>query len=68
VRIIEVALFRVDLPLTDPFQHASSGLITALEEVVAAIRTEDGIVGHRARGPLGAGRPRPTARGRPDSA
>ena len=45
MRVTEVRIFRVDLPLTDPFQHASSGLITALEEVVAAVRTTDGVVG-----------------------
>jgi len=45
VRITEVAIFRVDLPLTDPFEHASSGRITALEEVVAAVRTDGGVVG-----------------------
>jgi L-alanine-DL-glutamate epimerase-like enolase superfamily enzyme len=46
MRITEVAIFRVDLPLSDPFQHASSGLITTLEEVVAAVRTDGGIVGY----------------------
>jgi L-alanine-DL-glutamate epimerase-like enolase superfamily enzyme len=46
MRITEVAIFRVDLPLSDPFQHASSGLITTLEEVVAAVRTDGGVVGY----------------------
>jgi L-Ala-D/L-Glu epimerase len=46
VRITEVAVFRVDLPLTDPFQHASSGLVDVLEEVVAAVRTDSGVTGY----------------------
>jgi len=45
VRISEVAIFRVDLPLADPFEHASSGLVRVLEEVVAAVRTDSGVVG-----------------------
>lgn len=45
MRIVEVKLFRVDLPLADPFQHASSGLVNNLEEVVASVRTDEGIVG-----------------------
>jgi len=38
-------LFRVDLPLADPFEHASSGRVTVLEEVVAKVRTDGGVVG-----------------------
>jgi L-alanine-DL-glutamate epimerase-like enolase superfamily enzyme len=45
VKIVGVTLFRVDLPLV-PFEHASSGPITALEEVVAAVRTDGGVVGY----------------------
>lgn len=46
MRIAEVALYRVDLPLAEPFQHASSGHVTALQEVVAAVRSSDGVVGY----------------------
>jgi L-alanine-DL-glutamate epimerase-like enolase superfamily enzyme len=46
VRVTEVAIYRVDLPLAEPFQHASSGLVTALEEVVAAVRTDAGLTGY----------------------
>jgi len=46
MRIVEVKLFRVDLPLADPFQHASSGLVDALQEVVASVRTDTGIIGY----------------------
>jgi len=46
LRITEVAIFRIDLPLADPFQHATSGSVTALQEVVAAVRTDAGIVGY----------------------
>ncbi len=45
MKIKEIRLFRVDLPLADPFQHSSSGLIDNLEEVVAAIETDEGVVG-----------------------
>jgi L-alanine-DL-glutamate epimerase-like enolase superfamily enzyme len=45
VRIVEVAIFRVDLPLANPFEHASSGRVTALEEVVARVRTDGGVTG-----------------------
>jgi len=46
VRIVEIKLFRVDLPLADPFQHASSGLVDALQEVVASVRTDTGVIGY----------------------
>ena len=46
VRIVEIKLFRVDLPLVDPFQHASSGLVDTLQEVVASVRTETGLIGY----------------------
>lgn len=46
MRIIEVKLFRVDLPLADPFQHASSGLVNTLQEVVASVKTDTGLFGY----------------------
>ena len=46
MRIVEVKLFRVDLPLADPFQHASSGLVNSLQEVVASVRTDSGVIGY----------------------
>jgi L-alanine-DL-glutamate epimerase-like enolase superfamily enzyme len=46
MRIVEVKLFRVDLPLADPFQHASSGLINTLQEVVASVKTDTGLIGY----------------------
>jgi L-alanine-DL-glutamate epimerase-like enolase superfamily enzyme len=46
VYITEVAIYRVDLPLAEPFQHASSGLVTTLEEVVAAVHTDAGLTGY----------------------
>jgi L-alanine-DL-glutamate epimerase-like enolase superfamily enzyme len=45
VRVVGVRIFRVDLPLV-PFEHSSSGPVTALEEVVAAVRTDQGVVGY----------------------
>jgi L-alanine-DL-glutamate epimerase-like enolase superfamily enzyme len=45
VQITEVAIFRVDLPLAEPFEHASSGRVTALEQVVARVRTDGGATG-----------------------
>ena len=46
MKIKEIRIFRIDLPLSTPFQHSSSGQVTALEEVVAAIQTDTGIVGY----------------------
>jgi len=46
MKIEEIRIFRVDLPLSTPFQHSSSGQVTALEEVVAAIQTDSGIIGY----------------------
>jgi L-alanine-DL-glutamate epimerase-like enolase superfamily enzyme len=45
-RIRSVGIFRVSLPLADPFQHASSGLVTTLEEVVAVVRATNGLSGY----------------------
>jgi len=44
VRVVGVTLYRVDLPLV-PFEHASSGPVTALQEVVAAVQTDGGVAG-----------------------
>ncbi len=44
MRVVGVTVYRVDLPLV-PFQHASSGPVTALQEVVAAVRTDGGVMG-----------------------
>ncbi|MBW1960148.1 MAG: dipeptide epimerase [Deltaproteobacteria bacterium] len=46
MKITEVKLYRADLPLSIPFQHSSSGLISVLQEVVAAIRTDGRVVGY----------------------
>ena len=32
--------------MADPFQHASSGLVDALQEVVASVRTDTGVIGY----------------------
>ncbi len=45
MHIIEVRLFRVDLPLVEPFQHSSSGFVNTLQEVVAIVRTDAGLIG-----------------------
>jgi L-alanine-DL-glutamate epimerase-like enolase superfamily enzyme len=46
MRIRSAALFTVDLPLADPFQHASSGRIDALNDIVLRLESEDGHVGY----------------------
>ena len=46
MRIRSVTLFTVDLPLAEPFQHASSGLIDALNNIVLRLESEDGHVGY----------------------
>lgn len=43
VRVADI--YTVDLPLAEPFQHASSGLIDVLREVVVRLENEDGVVG-----------------------
>lgn len=40
-----IGLYTVDLPLADPFEHASSGRVETLEEVVLRLETDDGAVG-----------------------
>lgn len=45
MRVVGVTIYRVDLPLV-PFEHASSGPVTALQEVVAAVRIDGGVVGY----------------------
>ena len=45
MRVVGVTVYRVDLPLV-PFEHASSGPVTALQEIVAAVRTDAGVVGY----------------------
>ena len=45
MRITRVTLFQADLPLTVSFRHASSGLVTHLEEVLARVESDQGQVG-----------------------
>lgn len=45
IRIAEVGVYRVDLPLTAPFIHASAGRVEALEEIVVRVRCTDGVTG-----------------------
>jgi len=45
VHISKISLFRIDLPLSTPFHHASSGLVSNLEEVVARVETSTGVEG-----------------------
>jgi L-alanine-DL-glutamate epimerase-like enolase superfamily enzyme len=45
MRIRAVSLYTVDLPLAQSFQHASSGLIERLEEVVLKVETDAGATG-----------------------
>lgn len=40
-----IDVFTVSLPLADPFQHASSGLIDRLDEVVVRVRLASGAAG-----------------------
>lgn len=45
IRIAEVAIYRVDLPLIVPFSHASAGRIGALEEIAVRVRCTNGVTG-----------------------
>jgi L-alanine-DL-glutamate epimerase-like enolase superfamily enzyme len=45
MRIRAVSIFTADLPLAQPFEHASSGRIERLEEVVVRIEAASGEVG-----------------------
>ena len=44
-RLRRIDLFAVDLPLAEPFEHASSGYIDTLNEVVLRLESDDGCVG-----------------------
>jgi L-Ala-D/L-Glu epimerase / N-acetyl-D-glutamate racemase len=44
-RIRRATLFAADLTLAEPFQHASSGLIDTLNELVLKLESDDGCVG-----------------------
>lgn len=44
-RLTRIDLFAADLPLAEPFRHASSGLIDTLNEVVLRLESDDGCVG-----------------------
>ena len=46
MRIRALSLFAADLPLADPFQHASSGRIDVLKDVVLKIEADDGGIGY----------------------
>ena len=46
MKIVEIKIFRVDLPLAIPFLHFSSGQIDTLQEVVAAVSTDTDVVGY----------------------
>ena len=46
MRLAAITVFKVSLPLAQSFQHASSGLIQQLDEVVVKIDTEDGVTGY----------------------
>lgn len=46
LKINKIVIYRVDLPLVDPFEHSSSGLIDALQEVVVAISLDNGVTGY----------------------
>ncbi|MBS7699858.1 MULTISPECIES: enolase C-terminal domain-like protein [unclassified Chelatococcus] len=45
MQIAAITIYTADLPLADPFQHASSGLIDVLKEVVVKVETDEGAVG-----------------------
>jgi L-Ala-D/L-Glu epimerase len=44
-RLRRIDLFAADLPLAEPFEHASSGYIDTLNELVLRLETEDGCIG-----------------------
>ena len=46
MRIRSVTLFTADLALADPFEHASSGRIEVLNDIVLRLEDEDGYVGY----------------------
>ena len=45
-RIASIDIFRADLPLAEPFEHASSGLVDQLQEIVVKLTAQDGAVGY----------------------
>lgn len=45
MRVTAVEVYRKDLPLLRPFQHSSSGIIRALEEVYVVLRTDGEAIG-----------------------
>lgn len=45
MKIRAISVYAADLPLAQPFRHASSGLIDRLEEVVVKIETAEGHAG-----------------------
>jgi L-Ala-D/L-Glu epimerase len=44
-RIRRATLYAADLPLAEPFEHTSSGLIDTLNELVLKLESDDGAVG-----------------------
>lgn len=46
MKIRSISTYKADLPLAQPFQHASSGLIDHLEQVVVKIETAEGVAGY----------------------
>ena len=46
MRIRSVTVFTADLTLANPFEHASSGRIEALNDIVLRLENEDGHVGY----------------------
>jgi L-alanine-DL-glutamate epimerase-like enolase superfamily enzyme len=44
-RLSRIDLFAADLPLAEPFRHASSGLVDTLNELVLRLESDDGCVG-----------------------
>ena len=45
MKITGVAVYRMDLPLEAPFEHAASGRVAALEEVYVRVTTDEGVSG-----------------------
>ncbi|MBV8912378.1 MAG: hypothetical protein JOZ05_04960 [Acetobacteraceae bacterium] len=45
LRIRRITLYAVHLPLAEPFEHASSGRIDTLSELVLRLEAEDGTIG-----------------------
>lgn len=44
--LASIDIFRADLPLAEPFEHASSGLVDRLQEIVVKLTAQDGAVGY----------------------